>query len=119
MTHLKPLLLASLLAAALPGTAFAQAAWPGAKPITLIVPYSAGGSVDYNTRLVATKLGERLKHPRHHVICGFARLIRLLVHSMYESVQDRLDGVAFWFGLDGHARGQPPVKLSRLTTGCV
>jgi tripartite-type tricarboxylate transporter receptor subunit TctC len=61
MTHLKPLLLASLLAAALPGTAFAQAAWPGAKPITLIVPYSAGGSVDYNTRLVATKLGERLK----------------------------------------------------------
>ena len=61
MPRLKPLLLAALLAAALPGGAFAQAAWPAAKPITLIVPYSAGGSVDFNARLVATKLGERLK----------------------------------------------------------
>lgn len=57
----KPLLLASMLVAALPGAAFAQAAWPSAKPITLIVPYSAGGSVDFNARLVATRLGERLK----------------------------------------------------------
>ncbi|MDR6538128.1 tripartite tricarboxylate transporter substrate binding protein [Variovorax soli] len=61
MPSFKPLLLASLLAAALPGAAFAQPAWPAAKPITLIVPYSAGGSVDFNARLVATKLGERLK----------------------------------------------------------
>jgi tripartite-type tricarboxylate transporter receptor subunit TctC len=62
MPLLKPLLLASALGAALPGAAFAQpAAWPAAKPITLIVPYSAGGSVDFNARLVATKLGERLK----------------------------------------------------------
>ena len=57
----KPLLLASMLLAALPGAAFAQAAWPAAKPITLIVPYSAGGSIDFNARLVATRLGERLK----------------------------------------------------------
>ena len=62
MPLLKPLLLASALVAALPGAAFAQAAaWPAAKPITLIVPYSAGGSVDANARLIATKLGERLK----------------------------------------------------------
>jgi tripartite-type tricarboxylate transporter receptor subunit TctC len=62
MPTLKPLLLASMLIAALPGAALAQpAAWPSAKPITLIVPYSAGGSVDFNARLVATKLGERLK----------------------------------------------------------
>jgi len=52
---------ASMLAAVLPGATFAQATWPAAKPITLIVPYSAGGSVDFNARLVATKLGERLK----------------------------------------------------------
>ena len=58
----KPLLLACTLLAALPGAASAQPpAWPGAKPITLIVPYSAGGSVDFTARLVATKLGERLK----------------------------------------------------------
>jgi len=61
MPSFKPLFLASLLVAALPGAAFAQAAWPAAKPIALIVPYSAGGSVDFNARLVATKLGERLK----------------------------------------------------------
>ena len=38
-------------------------AWPAAKPITLIVPYSAGGSVDFISRMVATRLGERLKQP--------------------------------------------------------
>ena len=58
---LQPIVALSMLIAAVPGAAIAQAAWPAAKPITLIVPYSAGGSVDYNTRLVATKLGERLK----------------------------------------------------------
>ena len=41
--------------------AHAQAVWPTAKPITLIVPFSAGGNVDVTARLVAQKLGERLK----------------------------------------------------------
>jgi tripartite-type tricarboxylate transporter receptor subunit TctC len=45
----------------LPALACAQPAWPTAKPITLIVPYTAGGSVDFNARLVAQKLSERLK----------------------------------------------------------
>jgi tripartite-type tricarboxylate transporter receptor subunit TctC len=35
-------------------------AWPAAKPVTLIVPFTAGGSVDFIARQVATKLGERL-----------------------------------------------------------
>ena len=40
----------------------AQAAtWPADKPITLIVPYTAGGSVDFAARLVAQHLGARLK----------------------------------------------------------
>lgn len=54
--------LSALLATCLlaPG-AMAQAAWPTAKPITLIVPFSAGGSVDATARLVGQKLGERLK----------------------------------------------------------
>lgn len=38
-------------------------AWPAAKPITLVVPFPAGGAVDFAARLVATKLGERLKQP--------------------------------------------------------
>lgn len=51
-----------LLAAALmPALAAAQAPWPTARTITLIVPYTAGGSVDYNARLVAQRLSERLK----------------------------------------------------------
>ncbi|MDQ0040067.1 Bug family tripartite tricarboxylate transporter substrate binding protein [Variovorax boronicumulans] len=54
------LLLAAALCVALPTAALAQA-WPTAKPITLIVPYTAGGSVDVNARLVAQRLGERLK----------------------------------------------------------
>ncbi|MDB5945695.1 MAG: tripartite tricarboxylate transporter substrate binding protein [Ramlibacter sp.] len=42
-------------------TAHAQPAWPGARPITVIVPFSAGGSVDVSARLVAQRLAERLK----------------------------------------------------------
>lgn len=59
MSLLRLLLAVPLLLA---HAAHAQApAWPTAKPITLIVPYSAGGSVDYMARLVATRLGERLQ----------------------------------------------------------
>src|SRR6185436_10964523 len=43
----------------LAGGALAQGEWP-TRPITLIVPYSAGGSLDATTRLVAQKLAERL-----------------------------------------------------------
>ena len=53
-------LFASAAALALP-QAHAQAAWPQAKPITLIVPFSAGGNVDTTARLVAQKLEQRLK----------------------------------------------------------
>jgi tripartite-type tricarboxylate transporter receptor subunit TctC len=53
--------LVALAALAGPGAARAQAPWPTAKPITIIVPFSAGGSVDVSARLVAQKLSERLK----------------------------------------------------------
>jgi len=39
----------------------AQTDWPHAKPISFIVPFSAGGSTDGIARLVAQKLGERLE----------------------------------------------------------
>jgi tripartite-type tricarboxylate transporter receptor subunit TctC len=39
--------------------AYGQPAWPN-KTITIIVPYSAGGSLDTTTRLMAQKLSERI-----------------------------------------------------------
>ena len=36
------------------------AAWPAAKPISVIVPFAAGGAVDYAARMVVNKLAERL-----------------------------------------------------------
>jgi tripartite-type tricarboxylate transporter receptor subunit TctC len=51
---------ALLLAFAATGPAFAQAEWP-ARPIRLIVPFTAGSSSDIVARIVAQKLGERLK----------------------------------------------------------
>jgi tripartite-type tricarboxylate transporter receptor subunit TctC len=53
--------LLSLFAAALSSTvACAQAGWPD-RPIRLIVPFTAGSSSDIVARIVAQKLGERLK----------------------------------------------------------
>ncbi len=43
-------------AAALPGIAGAQAAWP-AKPVRFVVPYGAGGAIDRTARIVAQRLG--------------------------------------------------------------
>jgi tripartite-type tricarboxylate transporter receptor subunit TctC len=51
----------SLAALAVAAATQAQPAWPAARPITIIVPFSAGGSVDVSARLVAQRLGERLK----------------------------------------------------------
>ena len=40
--------------------AAAQTAWPRAKPISIIVPFGAGGSLDGTTRLVAQALASRV-----------------------------------------------------------
>ena len=52
-------LLALLLAAALPGVATAQPAWP-TKPIRIVVAYPPGGSTDIAARLLAERLGKAL-----------------------------------------------------------
>ena len=51
----------TLLAGCAGLSAQAQTAWPAAKPITLIVPFGAGGNVDVTARLIGQKLSERLK----------------------------------------------------------
>ncbi len=50
-------LLAGLALCALAPAAMAQASWPN-KPVTLVVPFSAGGSTDVVARLLGQKLGE-------------------------------------------------------------
>jgi len=59
----KPLLAlwTALAAVTLSPLALAQTApWPTSKPISVVVPFAAGGAVDYAARMVVTKLGERL-----------------------------------------------------------
>ena len=51
----------TLLACCTGLSAQAQSTWPTAKPITLIVPFSAGGNVDVTARQVGQRLSERLK----------------------------------------------------------
>jgi tripartite-type tricarboxylate transporter receptor subunit TctC len=65
MTMKKPLnamltpMFAVLLGLITTATVSAQVAWPN-KPVSIIVPYSAGGSLDTTTRIVAARLSERL-----------------------------------------------------------
>ncbi|WP_418120037.1 tripartite tricarboxylate transporter substrate binding protein [Variovorax sp. 350MFTsu5.1] len=64
-SFLRPRALAAastVVLAALGGTALAQAAYPS-KPITIVVPYPAGGSNDTFARQVAKELGDQLKQP--------------------------------------------------------
>jgi tripartite-type tricarboxylate transporter receptor subunit TctC len=61
MTHSRTFtrrtLIAGLALTALAPAAMAQTPWPG-KPVTLIVPFSPGGSTDVVARLLGQKLGE-------------------------------------------------------------
>jgi tripartite-type tricarboxylate transporter receptor subunit TctC len=57
MTSAKALLVTCALAGAIP-TASAQD-WP-TRPITLVVPFAAGGPVDVAARLIAPRVGESL-----------------------------------------------------------
>ena len=54
-------MLALAAAATLPSVSLAQTAWPGAKPIVYVVPFTPGGSTDIIGRTLAQKLGESLK----------------------------------------------------------
>lgn len=61
MTTRRAALAALTVAGALPRIGLAQPAWPSARPIALVVPFTAGGNVDTTARLVAQKLEPRLK----------------------------------------------------------
>ena len=54
------LLAATAAGIAAPATLRAQGAWRPDRPVTIIVPWAAGGSTDQVTRIVATELEEAL-----------------------------------------------------------
>lgn len=51
---------AAVSAVVSPAVFAADDVWPKLKPINLIVPFSAGGNVDFQSRLIGQKLSERL-----------------------------------------------------------
>lgn len=89
--------------------ALAADAWPTAKPITLIVPFSAGGNVDFQARLIGQKLGERLHQsvivdnvPGAGGVLGVAKAINA-----------KADGYTIVMGFDG------PVSVAQLVNKAV
>ena len=91
------------LAAVLVPSAQAQPAWPGAKPITLIVPFSAGGNVDTTARLIGQKLGERLKQTIViENVAGAGGLV-----GVAKAVQAAPDGYTLVMAFDG------PIAITR------
>ena len=101
---------AALLAAGLSvPAAFASDAWPAAKPITLIVPFSAGGNVDTTARLIGQKLGERLKQPV--VIDNVPGAGGVL--GVSKAVKAPADGYTLLMGFDG------PISIAQLVHSAV
>jgi tripartite-type tricarboxylate transporter receptor subunit TctC len=99
---------AAIAAASLP-VAHAANPWPAAKPITLIVPFSAGGNVDFQARLIGQKLGERLGQsvivdnvPGAGGVLGVAKAINA-----------KPDGYTIVIGFDG------PVSVAQLVNKAV
>ncbi len=96
-----------LLATAISAASAAQAqAWPAAKPITLIVPFSAGGSVDVTARLIGQKLGERLNQTVViENVTGAGGVI-----GVAKTVQAAPDGYTIVLGADS------PIAISKLVS---
>lgn len=97
-------LLLSALALTASAALQAQPAWPAAKPITIIVPFGAGGSVDVTARLIGQKLGERLK--QSVVIENVAGAGGTI--GVAKAVQAAPDGYTLVMGADS------PVAITRL-----
>ena len=102
---------AALLAAGFSATAAMASgnAWPATKPITLIVPFSAGGNVDTTARLIGQKLGERLH--QSVVIDNVPGAGGVL--GVSKAVKAPADGYTLLMGFDG------PISIAQLVNSAV
>ena len=84
-------------------------AWPAARPITMIVPFSAGGNVDTTARLIGQKLGERLK--QSIVVDNVPGAGGVL--GVSKAVKSPADGYTLLMGFDG------TISISHLVNSAV
>lgn len=108
----RSLLSAAAVAAVFVGTApaaLAAGGWPAAKPITLIVPFSAGGNVDFQARLIGQKLGERLG--QSVIVDNVAGAGGVL--GVSKAINAKPDGYTIVMGFDG------PVSVAQLVNKAV
>lgn len=99
----------ALMAAGLSVPALASGDWPAAKPITLIVPFSAGGNVDTTARLIGQKLGERLH--QSIVVDNVPGAGGVL--GVSKAVKAPADGYTLLMGFDG------PISIAQLVNSAV
>ena len=96
---------ATILALCAPLVAGAQT-WPGARPITLIVPFTPGGNVDFAGRVIATRLQERLK--QNVIVENVAGAGGIV--GVQRAVQANPDGYTLLIGVDS------PISIARFVT---
>lgn len=113
MSSLRRTLLAAALVAAAglastPAALAADKAWPQ-RPITLIVPFSAGGNVDFQARLIGQKLGERLG--QSVVVDNVAGAGGVL--GVAKAIHAKPDGYTLVMGFDG------PISVAELVNSSV
>ncbi|MFN2646161.1 MAG: Bug family tripartite tricarboxylate transporter substrate binding protein [Burkholderiales bacterium] len=93
------------LALWLPFAVWAQG-WPTAKPITLIVPFTPGGNVDFAARLFAAHLQQALKQSvLVENVAGAGGIV-----GVQKAVQSPPDGYTLLVGVDS------PISIARFVT---
>src|SRR5437762_13783919 len=80
--------------------------WPSAKPITLIVPFTPGGNVDFAGRVFATRLQERFK--QNVIVENVAGAGGIV--GVQRAIQAAPDGYTLLVGVDS------PISIARFVT---
>ena len=97
--------IATIIVLCAPLLAWAQS-WPSARPITLIVPFTPGGNVDFAGRVLATRLQERLK--QNVIVENVAGAGGIV--GVQRAVQATPDGYTLLIGVDS------PISIARFVT---